>query len=116
MEADGGSGGELTTALYPPDTHAEPIDGHKGRSGRRYGFACSNCRRRKARCDGALPTCQKCVSLAEPCVYDKSVETNPPSISAYFPVSFLLLTLPMTTRYVFPDDRRLPLLSASSVS
>ncbi|KAI1100861.1 fungal-specific transcription factor domain-containing protein [Jackrogersella minutella] len=42
------------------------------RSSRKYGFACSNCRRRKARCNGAMPTCQKCLANNETCSYDKA--------------------------------------------
>ncbi|OCT54330.1 hypothetical protein CLCR_00914 [Cladophialophora carrionii] len=38
---------------------------------RRYGFACSNCRRKKARCDGAIPTCNKCIATRESCEYDR---------------------------------------------
>ncbi|KAK5735753.1 hypothetical protein LTR17_007925 [Elasticomyces elasticus] len=36
---------------------------------RRYGAACLTCRRRKVRCDGAKPKCNKCVKLNETCVY-----------------------------------------------
>ncbi|UKZ61382.1 uncharacterized protein TrAtP1_002647 [Trichoderma atroviride] len=39
--------------------------------GRRYGFACANCRRRKAKCDGSFPVCKKCVTAHETCSYDK---------------------------------------------
>ncbi|KAI1619960.1 fungal-specific transcription factor domain-containing protein [Exophiala viscosa] len=38
---------------------------------RRYGFACSTCRRKKARCDGKYPACQKCCDSGEACTYDK---------------------------------------------
>ncbi|GAP88259.2 putative nitrogen assimilation transcription factor nirA [Rosellinia necatrix] len=38
---------------------------------RRYGFACYNCRRRKVKCDGALPTCQKCLATHNRCTYNK---------------------------------------------
>ncbi|EXJ76086.1 uncharacterized protein A1O5_00594 [Cladophialophora psammophila CBS 110553] len=38
---------------------------------RRYGFACSNCRRKKARCNGATPACDKCVASRETCEYDR---------------------------------------------
>ncbi|KAI1077022.1 fungal-specific transcription factor domain-containing protein [Whalleya microplaca] len=42
------------------------------RPSRKYGFACSNCRRRKARCNGGMPSCQKCLSNNETCSYDKA--------------------------------------------
>ncbi|KAI0883746.1 fungal-specific transcription factor domain-containing protein [Annulohypoxylon maeteangense] len=42
------------------------------RTSRKYGFACSNCRRRKARCNGAMPACQKCLASNESCSYDKA--------------------------------------------
>ncbi|KIX96081.1 uncharacterized protein Z520_08336 [Fonsecaea multimorphosa CBS 102226] len=38
---------------------------------RRYGFACSNCRRKKARCNGATPACDKCIASRETCEYDR---------------------------------------------
>ncbi|GAE00169.1 nitrogen assimilation transcription factor nirA [Paecilomyces variotii No. 5] len=38
---------------------------------RKYGFACANCRRRKARCVGDLPTCDRCLANNEPCYLDK---------------------------------------------
>ncbi|OTB05029.1 hypothetical protein M426DRAFT_147102 [Hypoxylon sp. CI-4A] len=44
----------------------------RSRPSRKYGFACSNCRRRKAKCDGAMPACQKCLSSREKCSYDKA--------------------------------------------
>lgn len=37
--------------------------------GRRYGFACLVCRRRKVKCDGRWPTCVNCARLRETCSY-----------------------------------------------
>ena len=37
---------------------------------RRYGFACSGCRRKKVRCDGARPTCRNCERGGIQCVYN----------------------------------------------
>ncbi|EXJ83061.1 hypothetical protein A1O1_06679 [Capronia coronata CBS 617.96] len=37
----------------------------------RYGFACSNCRKRKSKCNGAFPACEKCLSSQHDCHYDK---------------------------------------------
>ena len=37
--------------------------------GRRYGFACLVCRRRKVKCDGRWPTCVNCARLKETCSY-----------------------------------------------
>jgi Fungal Zn(2)-Cys(6) binuclear cluster domain len=43
----------------------------KDRQARKYGFACANCRRRKVRCDGALPNCQRCVTSKLKCCFNK---------------------------------------------
>ncbi|OAP62261.1 hypothetical protein AYL99_04464 [Fonsecaea erecta] len=43
----------------------------RAQQARRYGFACSNCRRKKARCNGATPACDKCVASRETCDYDR---------------------------------------------
>jgi hypothetical protein len=37
--------------------------------GRKYGFACLVCRRRKVKCDGRRPTCVNCVRSKETCSY-----------------------------------------------
>ncbi|KAH9992180.1 fungal-specific transcription factor domain-containing protein [Xylariaceae sp. FL0662B] len=50
----------------------DPSRSSSSRPSRKYGFACSNCRRRKARCNGAMPACEKCVSNNETCSYDKA--------------------------------------------
>lgn len=44
----------------------------KDRQARKYGFACANCRRRKTRCDGRVPSCDRCVSNNEVCHYNKT--------------------------------------------
>lgn len=36
---------------------------------KKYGQSCLTCRRRKVRCDGGRPSCQKCVQLGERCTY-----------------------------------------------
>jgi hypothetical protein len=36
---------------------------------RRYAFACSNCRRKKIRCDGERPECHNCAKAQESCGY-----------------------------------------------
>ncbi|KUJ22219.1 uncharacterized protein LY89DRAFT_638427 [Mollisia scopiformis] len=36
---------------------------------RRYGFACSTCRRKKVRCDGTRPVCRKCSKSGVECFY-----------------------------------------------
>ncbi|KAM0753619.1 hypothetical protein T439DRAFT_377788 [Meredithblackwellia eburnea MCA 4105] len=40
-----------------------------GKLGRRYAFACTGCKRRKARCDGVQPTCGRCDRLKESCIW-----------------------------------------------
>lgn len=37
--------------------------------GRKYGFACLSCRRKKIKCDGNKPTCINCSKSKEPCLY-----------------------------------------------
>lgn len=45
--------------------------------GRKYGFACLVCRRRKVKCDGRRPTCINCARLKETCFYkEKSASTS----------------------------------------
>lgn len=45
--------------------------------GRKYGFSCLVCRRRKVKCDGRRPTCINCARLKETCSYkEKSVYTS----------------------------------------
>ncbi|CAK7216604.1 hypothetical protein SCUCBS95973_002863 [Sporothrix curviconia] len=46
-----------------------PRDARSNTPGRKYGFSCSACRRRKVRCDAHKPTCRGCVRLGEACVY-----------------------------------------------
>jgi hypothetical protein len=40
--------------------------------GRRYGFSCLTCRRRKIKCDGKKPACINCSKSKETCVYKES--------------------------------------------
>ncbi|KAE9376450.1 hypothetical protein N431DRAFT_479708 [Stipitochalara longipes BDJ] len=44
---------------------------HRDRPIRKYGFACANCRKRKARCDGRMPSCGRCIAHNENCHFDK---------------------------------------------
>lgn len=37
--------------------------------GRKYGFACLSCRRKKIKCDGNKPACVNCSKFKESCVY-----------------------------------------------
>lgn len=41
----------------------------KSRPGRKYGFACLICRRRKIRCGGEKPACHNCVKAGSSCSY-----------------------------------------------
>lgn len=43
----------------------------KGKEVRKYGFACANCRKRKAKCDGGIPSCERCLSNGETCYFNK---------------------------------------------
>lgn len=40
--------------------------------GRRYGFSCLTCRRRKIKCDGKKPACISCSKSRETCVYKEN--------------------------------------------
>lgn len=44
--------------------------------GRRYGFACLVCRRRKIKCDGKKPHCANCAKAKEICSYKESPSFN----------------------------------------
>lgn len=48
----------------------------KERSVRKYGFACANCRKRKAKCDGGIPSCERCLSNGENCYFNKYVSSQ----------------------------------------
>lgn len=41
----------------------------QAKPGRRYGFACLGCRRKKIRCDGEKPQCRNCAKCDESCAY-----------------------------------------------
>lgn len=41
--------------------------------GSKYGSSCTNCRRRKQRCDGQSPTCGRCGKTGETCLYERYV-------------------------------------------
>lgn len=44
------------------------MDTRRGK-GRKYGFACLACRRRKIKCDGRKPTCVNCARCKKTCTY-----------------------------------------------
>ena len=53
---------------------------------RRIGLACTSCRNRKSRCNGARPACSLCVELGFDCFYEQpgtasSTRTAPPALS-----------------------------------
>jgi hypothetical protein len=48
-----------------------PEIGNSKKQPRRYAFACTNCRKKKIRCDGAQPECTSCVRAEEVCQYPK---------------------------------------------
>ncbi|MCJ1306057.1 hypothetical protein MMC08_008875 [Hypocenomyce scalaris] len=54
-----------------PSTAARPKPDRQTRQARKYGFACANCRKRKARCNGQLPSCARCVANGETCYFNK---------------------------------------------
>lgn len=49
-----------------PDT-ASPVATRA--KGRKYGFACLSCRRKKIKCDGNKPACINCNKSKESCIY-----------------------------------------------
>lgn len=46
--------------------------GAMAKTPRRYAFACSNCRRKKIRCDGERPECHNCAKAQESCGYSQT--------------------------------------------
>lgn len=53
---------------------------------RRIALACTSCRNRKSRCNGAKPSCSLCVELGFECVYQQPAAANarpPPAPSGY---------------------------------
>ncbi|KAJ9195878.1 transcriptional regulator family: Fungal Specific TF [Paecilomyces variotii] len=58
------------TPAKDPSRHVRRIRQDR-QPARKYGFACANCRRRKARCVGNLPTCDRCLANNETCYLDK---------------------------------------------
>lgn len=44
--------------------------------GRRYGFACLECRRRKIKCDGKKPKCTNCIKARDTCSYKEDPSLN----------------------------------------
>jgi hypothetical protein len=69
-------------AATPTEQGNNPVDNNsrtkakKDGQGRKYGFACANCRRRKAKCDGGVPSCSRCLAGGEDCVFNKCVECS----------------------------------------
>ncbi|KAF2110189.1 fungal-specific transcription factor domain-containing protein [Lophiotrema nucula] len=51
---------------------SRPAAQRQDRQSRRYGFACANCRRKKARCNGGFPICDRCKTSKETCSFDKA--------------------------------------------
>ncbi|KIV85748.1 hypothetical protein PV11_01410 [Exophiala sideris] len=70
------SQGDLQAGDSPPPSYKR----------RRIALACTSCRNRKSRCNGAKPTCSLCVELGFECVYQQPAAGNnrpPPSQSGY---------------------------------
>jgi hypothetical protein len=60
--------------VHQPDAsnmEHSPEVGSSKKAPRRYAFACSNCRKKKIRCDGVQPECTSCVRAEEVCQYPK---------------------------------------------
>lgn len=55
------------------DRHQTAAKSSSGRTPRKYGFACANCRKKKARCNGEAPSCRRCTANNERCRFDKYV-------------------------------------------
>lgn len=49
--------------------HSRGTSSSATKAPRRYAFACSNCRRKKIRCDGERPQCHNCIKVQETCGY-----------------------------------------------
>jgi hypothetical protein len=61
-------------SVYPPKfviPHLDTAPQHFAKR-RRALTACTSCRRRRVKCDGGEPNCEKCQNCPQPCVYEKS--------------------------------------------
>lgn len=50
------------------------IDEGQSKKGKHVTTACSNCRRRKIKCDGTVPRCSNCVLYEQECVYQHGLD------------------------------------------
>ncbi|KAL1966256.1 hypothetical protein VTN77DRAFT_4609 [Rasamsonia byssochlamydoides] len=62
----------MTTTPDPPSSDRPTRNRRDRQQTRKYGFACANCRRRKTRCNGNLPSCDRCIANNETCYFDKA--------------------------------------------
>ncbi|KAL1865791.1 hypothetical protein VTK73DRAFT_5062 [Phialemonium thermophilum] len=62
----------MSTSLAAGDQPAANSSSEEGPSRKRVRVsrACDACRRRKERCDGAQPSCQRCAAVGRPCSYN----------------------------------------------
>ncbi|KAL8941357.1 MAG: hypothetical protein Q9216_002296 [Gyalolechia sp. 2 TL-2023] len=45
----------------------------RGKSVKGFSHACESCRKRKAKCDGAVPTCERCLKTGTECLYEGGI-------------------------------------------
>ncbi|KAL8637048.1 MAG: hypothetical protein Q9228_005639, partial [Teloschistes exilis] len=50
-----------------------PTRSGQGTASHRYGHACESCKRKKLRCDGAVPSCSRCARFDVDCVYEGGI-------------------------------------------
>lgn len=50
------------------------VDEAQSKKGKHVTTACSNCRRRKIKCDGTIPRCSNCVLYEQECIYHHGLD------------------------------------------
>jgi hypothetical protein len=55
-------------------SNAGSADEPQSKKGKHVTTACSNCRRRKIKCDGTVPRCSNCVLYEQECVYHHGLD------------------------------------------
>lgn len=56
-----------------PHEGPSPTRSGHGTASHRYGHACESCKRKKLRCDGAVPSCSRCARYDVDCVYEGGI-------------------------------------------
>lgn len=55
------------------DTSSPTAPHTRGKSAQVFSHACESCRKRKVKCDGAVPACERCLKTSIECVYEGGI-------------------------------------------